>query len=205
MAPARAQVRPVLGDHLPRGQAAKGGAAVVGWDSNPAPPCFAGRGRSGGRRVTCDSRSPGVTARARPGPAVPGAVRTQRGPANSSLSALFAQPVPRDWRQRLADQRTAGDRWVLVDCHRTWPKHGPGTSRSRGQRRSAWRTLAGKVDPRRLPPTSESRLGDRLVRGSPGGVWARDIPLYRRAVPDHRHGGPQHSARSNRAHDDDRP
>jgi hypothetical protein len=28
MAPARAQVRPVLGDHLPRGQAARGGAAV---------------------------------------------------------------------------------------------------------------------------------------------------------------------------------
>jgi hypothetical protein len=33
------------------------------------------------------------------------------------------------------------------------------------------------------------RLGDRLVRGSPGGVWARDIPLYRRAVSGHRHGG----------------
>jgi hypothetical protein len=45
-----------------------------------------------------------------------------------------------------------------------------------GQRRAASRTLAGKGDPRRLPPTSEPRLGDRLVRGSPGGVWARDIP-----------------------------
>jgi hypothetical protein len=38
-------------------------------------------------------------------------------------------------------------------------------------------------------PTSEPRPGDRLVRGSPGGVWARDIPLYRRAVSGHRHGG----------------
>jgi hypothetical protein len=49
--------------------------------------------------------------------------------------------------------------------------------------------LAGKGDPRRLPPTSEPRSGNRLVRGSPGGVRARDIPLYRRAVPGHRHGG----------------
>ena len=50
--------------------------------------------------------------------------------------------------------------------------------------------LGCKADPRRLLPTSEPGLGDRLVRGSPGGVWARDIPLYRRAVPDHRDGGP---------------
>ena len=57
------------------------GARPLGrWDSNPAPRCFALRGRSGGCRVTCDSRSPGVTARARPGPAVPDAMRTQRGP-----------------------------------------------------------------------------------------------------------------------------
>jgi hypothetical protein len=54
-----------------------------------------------------------------------------------------------------------------------------------------------KADPRRLPPTSEPRLGDRLVRGSPDGVWARDLPLYGRAVPGHRHGGPQHAACSN--------
>ena len=51
--------------------------------------------------------------------------------------------------------------------------------------------LGWQGDPRRLPPTSEPRPGDRLVRGSPGGVWARDIPLYRRAVPGHRHGGTQ--------------
>jgi hypothetical protein len=38
---------------------------------------------------------------------------------------------------------------------------------------------------KRAPPVN------RLARGSPGGVWARDIPLYRRAVPGHRHGGTQ--------------
>jgi hypothetical protein len=114
-------------------------------------------------------------------------------------AALFAQDHTCD----LGERGTAGER-----CGRSAPMGcGPEAdrpTRSRGQRRSAWRTLAGKADPRRLPPTSESRLGDRLVRGSPGGVWARDIPLYRRAVPNHRHGGPQHAARSNRAHDDDR-
>jgi hypothetical protein len=39
-------------------------------------------GRSGERSVTCDSDSPTVSARAHRGPAVPGAVRTQRGPAS---------------------------------------------------------------------------------------------------------------------------
>jgi hypothetical protein len=36
--------------------------------------------------------------------------------------------------------------------------------------------LAWQGDPRRLPPTSEPHPGDRLVRGSPGGVWARTSP-----------------------------
>jgi hypothetical protein len=49
--------------------------------SNPAPGCFVGRGPDGGCRVTWDSRSPDVTARAHQGPAVPGAMRTQHGPA----------------------------------------------------------------------------------------------------------------------------
>jgi hypothetical protein len=38
-------------------------------------------------------------------------------------------------------------------------------------------------------PRQASPPGDRLVRGSPGGVWTRDIPLCRPAVPGHRHGG----------------
>ena len=31
-------------------------------------------------------------------------------------------------------------------------------------------------------PDKRAPPGNRLARGSPGGVWARDIPLYRRAV-----------------------
>ena len=38
-------------------------------------------------------------------------------------------------------------------------------------------------------PDKRAPPGNRLARGSPGGVWARDIPLYRRALPGHRHGG----------------
>jgi hypothetical protein len=50
--------------------------------SNPAPCCLAVRGPCGEGSLTCDSYWPGVTAGARRGPAVPGAARTQRGPAS---------------------------------------------------------------------------------------------------------------------------
>jgi hypothetical protein len=104
---------------------------------------------------------------------------------------------------RPAQRCTAGDRCEPLGSDGVWTKRGPGMPRLWGQRRSASRTLASKGDPRRLPPTSEPRLDDRLVRGSPGGVWARDIPLYRRAIPGHRHGGSQHPACSNHAHVED--
>ena len=70
--------------------------------SNPAPRCFASPRRGGGRSVTCDSELPTVTARARRGPAVPDAVRTQRGPATSSLSGFctrdsFCRMAPATW------------------------------------------------------------------------------------------------------------
>ena len=39
-------------------------------------------------------------------------------------------------------------------------------------------------------PTSEPRPATALP-GGPGGVWARDIPVHRRAVPGHRHGRTQ--------------
>jgi hypothetical protein len=96
----------------------------------------------------------------------------------SSLQPACSPGSPRDLQMNVP-LVTASYRSVAIGCD---PNMDQGPSRSRGQRRSAWRTLAGKVDPRRLPPTSEPRRGDRLVRGSPGGVWARDIPLYRRAV-----------------------
>jgi hypothetical protein len=79
--------------------------------------------------------------------------------------------------------RTAGFRWHV---DQTWTRH----ARSRGGSGAPpGGPCRGKGDPRRLPPTSEPRPGDRLVRGSPGGVWARDIPLCRRAVPDQRLSG----------------
>jgi hypothetical protein len=57
------------------------------WDSNPVPCCSAGRGRGGEGRVTCDSGSPDVTARARGEPAVTDAMRTQRGPGSRAWKA----------------------------------------------------------------------------------------------------------------------
>jgi hypothetical protein len=74
-------------------------------------------------------------------------------------------------------------------------------SRSRGQRRSAWRTLAGKETPAGCPRQASPTWAIALFRGSPGGVWARDIPLYRRAVPGQRHGGPQRGMCSNHTED----
>jgi hypothetical protein len=63
--------------------------------SNPAPGCFAVRGRDGGRSLICDADSPMLTARARRGPAVTDAVRTQHGPA--SLDYLLAKPDRPGW------------------------------------------------------------------------------------------------------------
>ena len=86
------------------------------------------------------------------------------------------------------DARTT-DRWGPLGSDAVWTNGGPAPPARGGSGAPRRGPCRGKVDPRRLPPTSEPRLGDRLVRGSPGGVWARDIPLYRRAVPGHRHGG----------------
>jgi putative transposase len=58
-----------------------------------------------------------------------------------------------------------------------------------GQWRSASRTLPRQGRPRRLP-RKQAPAGNRLVRGSPGGIWAGDIPLYRRAVSGQRSGTP---------------
>jgi hypothetical protein len=89
------------------------------------------------------------------------------------------------WHRRPA--RTT-DRRRPLGSDAVWTNGGPAPPARGGSGAPRRGPCRGKVDPRRLPPTSEPRLGDRLVRGSPGGVWARDIPLYRRAVPGHRHG-----------------
>jgi len=98
--------------------------------SNPAPGCFTVRGHDGGCRVTCDSGSPDVTARARRGPAVTDAVRTQRGPGSR---AWKARPVPSSRPDatpmalvRAARERTAVDREESPDAaatgtRRAWP------------------------------------------------------------------------------------
>jgi hypothetical protein len=49
--------------------------------SNPGPGCFAVQGCDGERPLTCDADSPTLPARARRGPAVPDAARTQHGAA----------------------------------------------------------------------------------------------------------------------------
>jgi hypothetical protein len=77
--PARPEGDASPGDHCLVGKGRRP-AAVGLRGSNPVRCCSAVRGCSGGPPVTCDPRSPSVTARARPGPAVPDAKRTQRGP-----------------------------------------------------------------------------------------------------------------------------
>jgi hypothetical protein len=63
------------------------------------------------------------------------------------------------------ERRTAADACFCWRVAQTWIR----TRRSWGQRRSAWRTLAGKRDPRRLPPTSEPAMTIALLGGAPAG------------------------------------
>ena len=122
------------------------------------------------------------------------------------LVLIRVQPpgsFPQDKTCDLGERCTAGDRWRPLGTARlrwhvdqTWTR--PARSGGSGApRRGPW--LA-----RRPPPTAPDKRappGNRLVRGSPGGVWARDIPQYRRAVPGHRMVVPQHAACSNHADD----
>src|SRR5215217_8815454 len=112
---------------------------------------------------------------------------------------LIPRGGPRPWRSYQRSARTCFPRIAPVACRtmyrwkplvpmmcgpnvdQPWVARG-GSGAPRGGPWLARETPAGCPD-KRVPP------GDRLVRGSPGGVWARDIPLYRRAVPGHRHGG----------------
>jgi hypothetical protein len=78
--------------------------------------------------------------------------------------------------------RTARLRW---DVDQTWTRHAPHA----GAAALRVADLAWQGRPPPAAPDKRAPPGNRLARGSPGGVWARDIPLYRRAVPGHRHGG----------------
>jgi hypothetical protein len=116
-------------------------------------------------------------------------VRTQRGPANLILTGFCTRAgsprIPSTTWANHAPLETVANRSVPMAC-------GPGTPARGGSGAPRGGPCRSKVDPRLLPPTSEprlgNRLGNRLGRGSLGGVWARDIPLYRRAVPGQRHG-----------------
>jgi hypothetical protein len=93
--------------------------------------------------------------------------------------------------------RTARNRSAPMGC-------GPNVDQARplaGQRRSASRTLPGKADPRRLPRQASPAWAIALLGGALAGSGPGTSPLYRRAVPGHHHGGPQHPACSNHADD----
>ena len=68
------------------GPPARGSYWVRG--SNPAPGCFAVQANNGEWPEACDADSPTLTARARRGPAVPDAVRTQHGPGRRATASL---------------------------------------------------------------------------------------------------------------------
>jgi hypothetical protein len=109
-----------LDDMAPAGPITPGVLKLVrgGWgrrDSNPAPGCFAVRGRDGEGPLTCDPDSPTLTARARRGPAVPDAVRTQHGPA--PLDYLLAKPDRPAWSPATAGNGAGRGRCGVVrDC-----------------------------------------------------------------------------------------
>jgi hypothetical protein len=81
--------------------------------SNPAPGCFAVRGRDGGRPLTCDPDSPTLTARARRGPAVLDAVRTstdQGARPPRAWEALFGRSLSGGGAGQGVRPLTGGDR-----------------------------------------------------------------------------------------------
>jgi hypothetical protein len=109
----------------------------------------------------------------------------------SSLSGFGTQPCfPRIAPATCANNlplETAGDRCEPLGSDGMWTKRGPGMPCSG----AAALRVSGLARQRRLPPAAPSSEPRRQPPrwGSPGGVWARDIPLYRRAVPGQRHGG----------------
>jgi hypothetical protein len=68
--------------------------AAVGWDSKPLPCCFGGRGLGREGTVACGFLVPIMTARARGGPPLPDAVRTQHGPRVRSRLVADASGAP---------------------------------------------------------------------------------------------------------------
>src|SRR5215218_7570948 len=89
--------------------------------------------------------------------------------------SLFPQDRIGDLHQE-APLETIANHSVPMAC-------GPNVDQARPARGGSGAPRGGPWLARRPPPAApdkRARPGDRLVRGSPGGVWARDIPLYRR-------------------------
>jgi hypothetical protein len=129
------------------------------WDSNPAPACFAVQGRSTECLVTCDSSIPAVTARARQGPAVPDAVRTQHGPGSRAWKARPAPPVSRH-ATPMAQRRASRDGPLL-----SVEDLGVPVLRARGGHGRRGRTRLGRCsDGRHLNRTVGSDLDAHLPR-----------------------------------------
>jgi hypothetical protein len=92
--------------------------------SNPVPPCFAVRGSRDECRVTCDSRTPAVTASVRLRPPLPDAVRTQRGPG--PLRPALAPLLTGRGRLRRSEPWRAGTDWLSASILRqAMPRHAP--------------------------------------------------------------------------------
>jgi hypothetical protein len=108
-------------------------------------------------------------------------------PPPSSLSgfcpwACFRRIAPATCANDLPLE-TAGDRCEPLGSDGMWTKRGPGTPRWR-QRRTASRTLPGKVDLRQLPPTAGPRPATALL----GGALAGSGPRTSSGYPDRREG-----------------
>ena len=147
------RVRPVPSDYRLVGKGRRP-AAVGLRGSNPAPGYSVASGQGGEGHVTCDSRSPKLTARARREPGVPNLMRTQRGPGVSGPVRSRTPPALRSsaTRDRSAGRARQGrckPRPLIIDY-----------------------LLAEPDRPGSLPATAGNRAGRRrrgTVRGCPLG------------------------------------
>jgi hypothetical protein len=130
-----------------------------------------------------------------PAPARPTAVcLPPTGSEDDERLLIRVQPpgsFPQDGTCDLGERCTAGDGWRPLGTARlrwhvdqTWTRH----ARSRGQRRSASRTLPGKETPAGCPRQARPARAIALLGGALAGSGPGTSP-YIRAVPGHRHGG----------------
>jgi hypothetical protein len=193
----------------------------VPWRRAPARSCC----RSGRRRNNARNPCPALPEGPRLGTASPGAMwwagtGSNRRPCGFQPGAAHPRPFGVVHLSRILPGQQGSSR----ACHSGWfgsvrlgpDQLGRTTAESRrGDMGEAYllvgaaaHRVADLASARQTPagcPRQASPAGNRLARGSPGGVWARDIPLCRRAVPGHWHGDPRRLTCSNHARDGGRP